>query len=99
MDDNMKERLTQLAGDEEFLQKLGETESFEDVAELFTEQGVEITAEELKAAMADEPEGELDEAALSEVAGGISLKYVIKIAMDIIRRSHPRLRPRQKRMK
>lgn len=97
MDDNVKERLTQLAGDEEFLQKLGETESFEDVAELFTEQGVEITAEELKAAMADEPEGELDEAALSEVAGGVSLKYFIKRAIDIIRQSHPR--PRKKRMK
>lgn len=97
MDDNMKERLTQLAGDEEFLQKLGETESFEDVAELFTEQGVEITAEELKAAMADEPEGELDEAALSEVAGGVSLIDRVRILIGIFRPIGPGRRPNPKK--
>lgn len=60
---------------EELKAKLETVSSVEEAVEILKENGIEITAAEIEAAM-NEPEGELDETALDDVAGGVNLKMV-----------------------
>lgn len=71
-----------LAENEEFIRKLAETESPEEAVALFEENGVTVTKEELLSSMesADAESGELNEAALDGVSGGMSL--VTSIALQ-----------------
>ena len=66
--------INKLMSEPEFLAKLENVESLEEVAKICTEAGVAVTPEELKAAMA-QPEagedGEIGEDALDAVSGGV----------------------------
>lgn len=66
----MEEKLRELAQNDEFLNRWKETKSAEEGAALFAEFGVEVSAEELDASFAPVPDGELEENALEDVAGG-----------------------------
>ncbi len=73
----------ELMQDEEFMNKFLATQSAEEAVKLFAENGVEITAEELTAAInaaAEQKEGELEAEELDNVAGGISWVTVGLIA-------------------
>ena len=65
----MEEKLKELMADASFCEELEKTGSPEDASALFAQHGIQITPEELLAAVA-QPEGELDETALDDVAGG-----------------------------
>lgn len=79
----MEEKLKALAENEEFTEKLKQTESMEEAIKLFAEYGVEVTEEDLKNLMAAVPEGELDEAALENVSGGF-IGFVIAAAIILL---------------
>lgn len=65
----MEEKLKELMADASFCEELEKTGSPEEASALFAQHGIQITPEELLAAVA-QPEGELDEKNLDEVAGG-----------------------------
>lgn len=65
----MEEKLKELMGDTSFCEELEKASSPEEASALFAQHGIQITPEELLAAVA-QPEGELDETALDDVAGG-----------------------------
>ena len=65
----MEEKLKELMGDTSFCEELEKTSSPEEASALFAQHGIQITPEELLAAV-EQPEGELDETALDDVAGG-----------------------------
>ena len=85
--------LERLAQNREFTDKLAEAETFEDTVKLFAAVGVNITEEELKEAVElANAEGELDENALDNVAGGRSTalaaaKAGLKIIGTLLRNS------------
>ena len=56
---------------EELKEKLGKAESLDEVVKILAEEGLEVTKEELEAALAQGENGELSEEALSAVSGGI----------------------------
>lgn len=66
----MEEKLKELMADTSFCEELEKTSSPEEASALFAQHGIQITPEELLAAV-EQPEGELDEKNLDEVAGGI----------------------------
>ena len=55
---------------EEFCKKVNDAKSTEEVIQLFADEGVTVTEEQILAAKASENEGELTETALDSVAGG-----------------------------
>ena len=61
---------------EELKEKLGKAESLDEVVKILTEAGLEVTKEELEAALAQGENGELSEEALSAVSGGIIMGRV-----------------------
>ena len=67
-------KIDDLMEEKDFAEKVRGMDSLADVAKAFSSRGVEITEEELKKALEEYPEdgGELDEAALANVAGGIA---------------------------
>ena len=65
----MEEKLKELMGDTSFCEELEKTSSPEEASALFAQHGIQITPEELLAAVA-QPEGELDEKDLDAVSGG-----------------------------
>lgn len=65
----MEEKLKELMADASFCEELEKTGSPEEASALFAQHGVQITPEELLAAIA-QPEGELDEKDLDGVSGG-----------------------------
>ncbi len=68
-----------LNDNQELANKIVEAKSLEDVLALLTENGVEVTADELKTMMADENEGdELSMEMLENVAGGGKIKNALK---------------------
>lgn len=70
----MEEKLKELMADASFCEELEKTGSPEEASALFAQHGIQITPEELLAAVA-QPEGELDEKNLDEVAGGIRWRF------------------------
>ena len=69
------ETFNKLMANEDFVKEMLAKETAEDVQKIFAENGVELTLEEVdevaKNIFATETEGELDEAALEDVAGGV----------------------------
>ena len=63
--------LETLMQNEEFNARMEACKTVEEAAEIMREYGLEVTAEQLKAAMAAQSNGELGEEALENVAGGI----------------------------
>ncbi len=59
-----------LVNDEEFKAKIQTAENLDEVADLLISCGIEVTADDLKAALAQLKTGELDENTLDNVAGG-----------------------------
>lgn len=57
--------------------KLQNAETLEDVQKVFAEEGIEVTMEQLEAELAKAKNGELDENALDNVAGGTILPVII----------------------
>ena len=55
---------------EELKEKLGKAESLDEVVKVLAEEGLEVTKEELEAALTQGEKGELSEEALSAVSGG-----------------------------
>ena len=55
---------------EELKEKLGKAESLDEVVKILAEEGLEVTKEELEAALAQGENGELSEETLSAVSGG-----------------------------
>lgn len=68
-----------LKTDNEFLAKLADAKDEAEAKSLFAEKGIEVTCDELKAICNGEVSGELDETALENVAGGISIAAGIAI--------------------
>jgi len=68
----MNEKLKALLGSEEFMAKVNGCETREKLLALFSENGVDMTPEELKAFLKklDEPECALSDDELENVAGG-----------------------------
>ena len=64
---------------EELKEKLGKAESLDEVVKILTEEGLEVTKEELEAALAQGENGELSEEALSAVSGGINWRRIVTI--------------------
>lgn len=65
----MEEKLKKLLEDPSFQDAFSKTASAEEASALFAQHGIQITPEDLTAALA-QPKGELDENALDGVAGG-----------------------------
>ncbi len=65
----MEETLKKLTEDPSFQEAFSKTASAEEASALLAQHGIQITPEELSAALA-QPEGELSENELDEVAGG-----------------------------
>ena len=71
---------------EELKEKLGKAENLDEVVKILTEEGLEVTKEELEAALAQGENGELSEEALSAVSGGrINWRAVVKVFRYITR--------------
>lgn len=70
----MEEKLKELMADASFCEELEKTGSPEEASALFAQHGIQITPAELLAAV-EQPEGELDEKNLDEVAGGIIWRF------------------------
>ena len=75
----------ELLNDKVFTEKLKAAKSLEEIADLFKEQGVDVTAEEIKAAAKEKAGEELDEQDLENVAGGVKARTVLKIAYWVVR--------------
>lgn len=73
----MEEKLEKLLEDPSFQEAFSKTASAEEASALFAQHGIQITPEELIAALTP-PEGELNEDALDGVAGGCGWCYIIK---------------------
>lgn len=65
----MEEKLNELMEDPSFQEAFSKTASAEEASALFAQHGIQITPEELIAALTP-PEGELNESELDGVAGG-----------------------------
>lgn len=78
----MEEKLKELIADASFCEELEKTSSPEEASNLFAQHGIQITPEELLAAVA-QPEGELDETTLDDVAGGCWVCVLKKIFRTI----------------
>ena len=69
MTENMERFLEEVAKDEALAEALDNAETPEAVAALAAEKGFTLTEEDLRP---DEPQGELEDEALDDVAGGMS---------------------------
>lgn len=71
MTEEMKSKMNEVANSEEFKKEFGKADSPEALAEIFEKFGLEMTAADVEAFMAEIPdEEELDADALDGVAGG-----------------------------
>ena len=89
--------LEELMQNAEFTEKLETAKDLDEVMAMINEQGVEITKEELAAAMEQLNESELDENSLESVAGGMSAaRAVIKGVIFLVSwlRKHPEVLPK-----
>lgn len=67
----MEEKINALLANAEFAAKVEQAEDLAAVVALFNAEGVEVTEEEIKAALEKVGAEELDESALEDVAGGL----------------------------
>ena len=68
--------MAQYEASEALKEKLGKAESMEDVVRAFSEEGIEVSAEQLEAMLneATSADGEISEEALNHVSGGAPLR-------------------------
>ncbi len=83
----MNEKLNALLKDQDFIEKLTNSETDTDVQALLTENGVELTLEEINAIKKGvdahiSGDGELSEDELENVAGGIDIGGIISGIVD-----------------
>ena len=69
----LKERITELCAKEDFVQKLESAETREDLLALLKENGIEEEPENILAVLPTEENGEIKDAELENVAGGMFL--------------------------
>jgi predicted ribosomally synthesized peptide with nif11-like leader len=89
--------LEELMQNAEFTEKLEKAKDLDEVMTMIKEQGVEITKEELAAAMEQLNEGELDENSLEDVAGGMSLGRAVITGVAVLvswLKKHPEVLPK-----
>ena len=83
--------LEKVFADEAFVKQLVEMEKPEDVRDALNAKGAEVTTEEVQQiakSLSQQAEGELDEDALEDVAGGVSIGTIIsaaRIGYDLVR--------------
>jgi predicted ribosomally synthesized peptide with nif11-like leader len=70
--DEMMKKVEELSQNEEFKARIAQLESAEEIVAAFRAEGVEVTAEDLQAALAAQQSGELGEGSLDDVSGGLS---------------------------
>lgn len=72
----LKKKLDELNENEEFVSRMAECESIEEMVSLFGEQGIIVDADELESALkfsaVQSEDGELSEDSLENVSGGIA---------------------------
>ena len=83
---DFEEKMQELQNDPEFISKFVECETAEAVCELFAQKGIEVTPEELNKAYEtlNAPEGELNEDALDDVAGGVAYVSTLRILQQVL---------------
>lgn len=79
----MEEKLKQLMDDAVFMEKLAALSTPAEIAEALQAEGVSVSAQEIEQLMVSAPMGELDEASLDAVNGGLSLKTIINVIKSI----------------
>ena len=81
----MEEKFMELLNDQEFAEKLMALDEAADVQALLKDNGVELSLEDIETlrkslnTQLSSAEGELDEDALEGVAGGVSLRTIIRL--------------------
>lgn len=78
--------IEELSKDAVFMANLENAKDLAEVAALLQAQGVEVTEEQLNAQLTAE-EGELDEAALDDVAGGGIVKTILNLVKKLVTKS------------
>ena len=73
----MEEKLNELMENPSFQEAFSKTASAEEASALFAQHGIQITPEELIAALTP-PEGELNESELDGVAGGCGWGVILR---------------------
>lgn len=70
-----------LVCDERIKMRIQSAQSLDEVAEILSENGVDVSAKDIEAALAQESSDELDESSLENVAGGALglVKYLLPI--------------------
>ena len=76
---NEIEKLEALKNDQAFVEKLGQAKNDEEILALLDEQGIHLTAGQLNEARGGN--GELDEDALEDVAGGVRVRDITRAGM------------------
>lgn len=81
-----KERLEMLFQNEEFIQRIENAKSIEEISGVLLEYGIEMTVDEVKEALIQGCDIELDADMLENVTGGAGWWYKINPAYWIFRR-------------
>lgn len=85
----MEEKLKKLLEDPSFQEALSKTTSAEEASALLAQHGIQITPDELLAALTP-PEGELDENTLDGVAGGCRWCVILRRMGELLGPIWPR---------
>jgi predicted ribosomally synthesized peptide with nif11-like leader len=85
----MQKQIKKLLETPEFSDKLSQCETYDEIATLFSNEGIEVTGDELESAMAQvsaqSENGELSEESMEQVAGGfLSVASAALIATIVI---------------
>lgn len=75
----------ELIQNESIKARIQSAKSLDEVAEILNENGIDVSVSDIEAAAAAETEDELNEEALENVAGGVSIKAGLKIIWQIIK--------------
>lgn len=86
----MTDIVLQLLENDEFVQCLSMASSIEEMQTIFSQNGVELSPEELEQAMAQRPSGELNENDLEAIAGGGIVSWIDTMWRKLNGRSNPR---------
>lgn len=78
--------IEEMMRDDAFVTQIENAKDLTEVAALFRTQGVEVTKEQLEALLTSE-EGELDETALDNVAGGGIGKIISQLVKNLLKKS------------
>lgn len=80
-------KIEALSENKEFVEKVSEAKSVDEIIKAFAEEGVDVTEEDLKAvAQLGGENGEIDEAALDTVSGGGYFRALWSVISQVIRR-------------